>query len=167
MLRANGPALLFESVPGHTMPVLGNLFGTQERVAQAMGVAQVQDIRQLGEVLASLKEPQAPHSLREAWGMGGMLKQLLNMAPKKVSSAPCHEVVWQGAEVDLRKLPIQHCWPGDVAPLVTWGLVITRGPNKTRQNLGIYASNCSRPTSSSCAGCPHRAAGRWIFATTH
>ncbi|MDO5653010.1 MAG: 4-hydroxy-3-polyprenylbenzoate decarboxylase [Brachymonas sp.] len=138
VLRKQGPALLFENVPGHTMPVLGNLFGTQQRVAQAMGVQEVQDIRAFGQVLADLKEPQAPHSLREAFEMRGLLKQLLNMAPKKTGSAPCQQQVWEGKDVDLTRLPIQHCWPGDVAPLITWGLVITRGPHKQRQNLGIY-----------------------------
>ena len=138
VLRQMGPALLFENPTNHTMPVLGNLFGTQQRVARAMGVQDVRELRQVGVVLADLKEPQAPHSLREAFGMGSLLKQLFNMAPKSVSSPPCQEQVWEGADVDLARLPIQHCWPGDVAPLVTWGLVITRGPHKRRQNLGIY-----------------------------
>ncbi|MFV0601382.1 MAG: 4-hydroxy-3-polyprenylbenzoate decarboxylase [Brachymonas sp.] len=138
VLRQAGPALLFENPTGYTMPVLGNLFGTPQRVARAMGVQDMRELRQVGAVLADLKEPQAPHSLREAFGMGSLLKQLLNMAPKSVSSPPCQEQVWEGADVDLASLPIQHCWPGDVAPLVTWGLVITRGPHKRRQNLGIY-----------------------------
>ena len=138
VLRQMGPALLFENPTDHTMPVLGNLFGTQQRVARAMGVQDVRELRQVGVVLADLKEPQAPHSLREAFGMGSLLKQLFNMAPKSVSSPLCQEQVWEGADVDLARLPIQHCWPGDVAPLVTWGLVITRGPHKRRQNLGIY-----------------------------
>ncbi len=138
VLRQAGPALLFENPTGYTMPVLGNLFGTPQRVARAMGVQDMRELRQVGAVLADLKEPQAPHSLREAFGMGSLLKQLLNMTPKSVSSPPCQEQVWEGADVDLASLPIQHCWPGDVAPLVTWGLVITRGPHKRRQNLGIY-----------------------------
>ena len=138
VLRQAGPALLFENPTGYTMPVLGNLFGTPQRVARAMGVQDMRELRQVGAVLADLKEPQAPHSLCEAFGMGSLLKQLLNMAPKSVSSPPCQEQVWEGADVDLASLPIQHCWPGDVAPLVTWGLVITRGPHKRRQNLGIY-----------------------------
>ena len=128
VLRQMGPALLFENPTNHTMPVLGNLFGTQQRVARAMGVQDVRELRQVGVVLADLKEPQAPHSLREAFGMGSLLKQLFNMAPKSVSSPPCQEQVWEGADVDLARLPIQHCWPGDVAPLVTWGLTITKGP---------------------------------------
>ena len=138
VLRAGGPALLFERPTGHTMPVLGNLFGTPARVAKAMGVANLQDLRLFGHVLASLKEPEAPRGFKDMIGLGGLLKTLWHMAPRELRSAPCQEVVWEGADVDLARLPVQHCWPGDVAPLVTWGLVVTRGPNKTRQNLGIY-----------------------------
>ncbi|MCK6415959.1 MAG: 4-hydroxy-3-polyprenylbenzoate decarboxylase [Giesbergeria sp.] len=138
VLRAGGPAILFENPTGHSMPVLGNLFGTPERVARAMGVESIAGLRPFGELLASLKEPEAPKGFKEMVGMGGLLKTLWNMAPKERSSPPCQEVVWEGADVDLARLPIQHCWPGDVAPLVTWGLVITQGPHKARQNLGIY-----------------------------
>ncbi len=138
VLRAGGPALLFERPTGHAMPVLGNLFGTPARVARAMGVTDLRDLRAFGEALAALKEPEAPKGLREMVGMSGLLKTLWHMAPREVRSAPCQEVVWEGADVDLARLPVQHCWPGDVAPLVTWGLVVTRGPNKRRQNLGIY-----------------------------
>jgi len=138
VLRAGGPAMLFENPTGHRMPVLGNLFGTPERVARAMGVESIAGLRPFGELLASLKEPEAPKGFKEMVGMGGLLKTLWNMAPKERSSPPCQEVVWEGADVDLARLPIQHCWPGDVAPLVTWGLVITQGPHKARQNLGIY-----------------------------
>jgi len=138
VLRAGGPAMLFENPKGHSMPVLGNLFGTPKRVARAMGVESIAGLRPFGELLASLKEPEAPKGFKEMVGMGGLLKTLWNMAPKERSSPPCQEVVWEGADVDLARLPIQHCWPGDVAPLVTWGLVITQGPHKARQNLGIY-----------------------------
>ena len=138
VLRANGPAILFEKAAGHTMPVLGNLFGTTQRVARAMGVAELQGLRPFGELLASLKEPEAPKGFRAMVGMRGLLKTLWNMAPKELSSAPCQEVVWEGEDVDLTHLPVQHCWPGDIAPLITWGLVITQGPHKARQNLGIY-----------------------------
>ena len=138
VLRAGGPAMLFENPTGHRMPVLGNLFGTPERVARAMGVESIAGLRPFGELLASLKEPEAPKGLKEMVGMGSLLKTLWNMAPKERSSPPCQEVVWEGQDVDLARLPIQHCWPGDVAPLVTWGLVITQGPHKARQNLGIY-----------------------------
>ena len=138
VLRAGGPAMLFENPTGHRMPVLGNLFGTPERVARAMGVESIAGLRPFGELLASLKEPEAPKGFKEMVGMGSLLKTLWNMAPKERSSPPCQEVVWEGADVDLARLPIQHCWPGDVAPLVTWGLVITQGPHKARQNLGIY-----------------------------
>jgi len=137
-LRAGGPALLFENPTGHSIPVLGNLFGTTRRVALGMGVADVSELRQFGHLLASLKEPEAPKGLKELMGMGSLVKTLWNMAPKELRSAPCQEVVWEGQDVDLARLPIQHCWPGDVAPLITWGLVITKGPHKARQNLGIY-----------------------------
>jgi len=148
VLRAQGPALLFEKpvTKGVTqaMPVLANLFGTPERVAFGMGVPIEKNadwktaLREVGRTLSALKEPEPPKGLRDAWDKLPLLKQVLNMAPKVLSSAPCQEVVWQGEEVDLARLPIQHCWPGDVAPLITWGLTVTRGPNKTRQNLGIY-----------------------------
>ena len=138
VLRADGPALLFERPAGHTMPVLGNLFGTPRRVARAMGVDDLKALRPFGELLASLKEPEAPRGWKDMVGLGGLLKTLWNMAPRELRSAPCQDIVWEGADVDLAKLPIQHCWPGDVAPLVTWGLVITQGPYKARQNLGIY-----------------------------
>ncbi len=138
VLRAGGPALLFERPTGHSMPVLGNLFGTTGRVARAMGVGSLGELRQFGEVLAALKEPQAPGGLKDMVALSGLVKTLWHMSPKERSSAPCQEQVWEGADVDLARLPIQHCWPDDVAPLITWGLVITRGPHKTRQNLGIY-----------------------------
>jgi 4-hydroxy-3-polyprenylbenzoate decarboxylase len=138
VLRAGGPALLFEQPTGHSMPVLANLFGTPDRVARAMGVADLQGLRPFGELLAALKEPEAPKGLKDMLGMGGLLKTLWNMAPRERSSAPCQDIVWEGHDVDLARLPVQHCWPGDVAPLITWGLVITQGPHKARQNLGIY-----------------------------
>ena len=138
VLRAGGPALLFEQPTGHTIPVLGNLFGTTRRVALGMGVNNVSELRQFGHVLATLKEPEAPKGFKELVGMGSLVKTLWSMAPKELRSAPCQELVWEGTDVDLARLPIQHCWPGDVAPLITWGLVITQGPHKARQNLGIY-----------------------------
>ena len=138
VLRAGGPALLFENPTGHRMPVLANLFGTPGRVARALGVAGLAEIRAFGEVLAQLKEPEPPRGVKDLWGRRDLLKTLWSMAPSVVRRPPCQQIVWEGAEVDLARLPIQHCWPGDVAPLVTWGLTITRGPNKPRQNLGIY-----------------------------
>jgi len=137
-LRAGGPALLFENPTGHSMPVLGNLFGSTRRVALGMGVGDVSELRQFGQVLAMLKEPEAPKGFKELVGLSSMVKTLWNMAPKEQRSAACQDVVWEGADVDLARLPVQHCWPGDVAPLITWGLVITKGPHKARQNLGIY-----------------------------
>jgi 4-hydroxy-3-polyprenylbenzoate decarboxylase len=138
VLRSGGPALLFERPTGHTIPVLANLFGTPLRVARGMGVNDLRELRPFGEALAALKEPEAPKGFKDMMGLGGLLKTLWHMAPAEVRSAPCQEVVWEGADVDLGRLPVQHCWPGDVAPLVTWGLVVTKGPNKKRQNLGIY-----------------------------
>ena len=138
VLRAGGPALLFEKPKGHSVPVLANLFGTVKRVALGMGEDDPARLREVGKLLAYLKEPEPPKGLRDAWEKWPVLKQVLNMAPKEVRSAPCQDVVWEGTDVDLGRLPIQHCWPGDVAPLVTWGLTVTKGPHKKRQNLGIY-----------------------------
>ena len=139
VLRRGGPALLFEKPEGSSMPVLGNLFGTPRRVALGMGEESVQALREVGELLASLKEPQAPRGLKDALGKVAMLKSALwDMAPKEIRGAPCQSVVWEGTDVDLGRLPIQTCWPGDAGPLITWGLVVTRGPHKERQNLGIY-----------------------------
>ncbi|TVU68362.1 4-hydroxy-3-polyprenylbenzoate decarboxylase [Cobetia crustatorum] len=137
-LKAGGPALLFENVKGHTMPVLGNLFGTTRRVALGMGQESVEALREVGELLAFLKEPEPPKGFRDAWNKLPIFKQVMSMGPKRVKRAPCQEVVLEGDDVNLDMIPIQHCWPGDAAPLVTWPLVITRGPHKERQNLGIY-----------------------------
>ena len=138
-LRAGGPAILFERPRGHSMPVLGNLFGTPRRVAWGMGADDVSALREVGELLASLKEPEAPKGLRDALGKVAMLKSALwDMAPREVRGAPAQEVVWEGNDVDLARLPVQTCWPEDAGPLLTWGLVVTRGPHKKRQNLGIY-----------------------------
>ena len=145
VLRAQGPAILFENPTDHHMPVLANLFGTPRRVALGMGEESVTALREVGKLLAYLKEPEPPKGLKDAWEKWPILKQVLNMAPKIVASAPCQEIVWQGKDVDLGRLPIQHCWPGDVAPLITWGLVVTRGPNKPRQNLGIYRQQVIAP----------------------
>ncbi|MHB1232140.1 MAG: 4-hydroxy-3-polyprenylbenzoate decarboxylase [Burkholderiales bacterium] len=138
VLRAGGPAILFEKPTGHTIPVLGNLFGTPRRVAMGMGEDDVAALREVGKLLAFLKEPDPPKGLKDAWDKLPLYKQVLNMAPKEVSRAPCQDIVWEGDEVDLGRLPIQTCWPGDAAPLITWGLVVTKGPHKARQNLGIY-----------------------------
>ncbi len=138
VLRAQGPALLFENPVGYTMPVLGNLFGTTRRVALGMGQDSVESLREVGKVLAFLKEPEPPKSIRDAWDKLPLFRQALNLTPREVARAPCQENVLKGSEVDLEKLPIQTCWPGDAGPLITWPLVITRGPHKERQNLGIY-----------------------------
>ena len=137
-LRAGGPALLFENVKGSEMPLLGNLFGTPKRVAMGMGQDSVEALREVGELLAFLKEPEPPKGFRDAWEKLPIFKQIMSMGPKTVRSAPVQQRVFEGDEVDLDRLPIQHCWPGDAAPLVTWPLVITKGPHKSRQNLGIY-----------------------------
>ena len=137
-LRAKGPALLFENPKGYSTPVLCNLFGTPERVAMGMGQESVAALRDLGTLLAFLKEPEPPKGLRDLWDKRHDFKQVLNMPVKEVKNAPCQEIVLEGDQVDLDRLPIQTCWPGDVAPLVTWALAITRGPEKERQNLGIY-----------------------------
>jgi 4-hydroxy-3-polyprenylbenzoate decarboxylase len=137
-LRAGGPALFFENPKGSTIPVLGNLFGTPERVALGMGEESVAALREVGKLLAFLKEPEPPKGLKDAWEKLPVFKQVLNMAPKIVKNAQCQAVVWEGDDVDLGKLPIQTCWPGDAGPLITWGLVVTKGPHKDRLNLGIY-----------------------------
>ncbi|KGJ98042.1 4-hydroxy-3-polyprenylbenzoate decarboxylase [Thalassotalea sp. ND16A] len=137
-LRAEGPALLFENPIGYDMPVLTNLFGTAERVALAMGQEDVSSLRNVGKLLAMLKEPEPPTGFKDAFEKLPVFKQVLNMPTKRLKKAPCQDVVFSGDEVDLTRLPIQTCWPGDVAPLITWGLTVTRGPEKERQNLGIY-----------------------------
>ena len=151
VLRQGGPAILFENPTGFDTPVLGNLFGTVRRVALGMGqdvateAEALAKLREVGKVLSILKEPEPPKGFKDAWEKLPLLKQVLTMSPKQVSSAPCQDVVLEGKDVDLSRLPIQHCWPGDVAPLVTWGLTVTRGPNKTRQNLGIYRQQVLGP----------------------
>ena len=137
-LRAGGPALLFENPKNHDMPVLANLFGTPERVAMGMGQDSVEALREVGKLLAYLKEPEPPKGLRDLWEKLPVFKQVLNMPAKVLKKAPCQEVVLTGDDVDLSKIPVQRCWPGDAAPLVTWGLSVTKGPHKKRQNLGIY-----------------------------
>jgi len=137
-LDKQGPALLFENVNGSDIPVLANLFGTTRRVAMAMGQEDLAALRELGKLLAELKQPEPPKGLKDAIKKIPVLKQVLNMPVKTVKKGQCQEVVIEGDAVDLSKLPIQTCWPKDAAPLVTWGLTITKGPLKKRQNLGIY-----------------------------
>jgi 4-hydroxy-3-polyprenylbenzoate decarboxylase len=138
VLRAGGPALLFENPKGSRIPVLANLFGTPRRVALGMGEESTEALREIGSLLATLKQPEPPKGLKDAWNALPVFKKVLDMAPKQVSRPACQEVVLKGEQIDLSKLPIQHCWPEDIAPLITWGLVITKGPEKKRQNLGIY-----------------------------
>jgi 4-hydroxy-3-polyprenylbenzoate decarboxylase len=137
-LKKKGPALLFENPKGYSIPVLGNLFGTPKRVAMAMGQEDVESLRDVGKLLAFLKEPEPPAGWKDLLEKAPKFKNALYLNPKEVRKAPCQEVVIEEDYVDLNKLPIQTCWPGDAGPLVTWPLVITRGPNKERQNLGIY-----------------------------
>ena len=138
VLRAGGPALLFENPKGSDIPVLTNLFGTAHRVALGMGEESVEALREVGRLLAYLKEPEPPKGMKDAWQKMPIFKQVLNMAPKVVKSAACQQQVIEGDDIDLSNYPIQHCWPEDVAPLITWGLVVTKGPHKPRQNMGIY-----------------------------
>ena len=138
VLRAEGPALLFENVKGSSTPVLGNLFGTPKRVAMGMGEDKVEALREIGKLLAMLKEPSPPKGMKDAWKQLPMFKKVLDMAPKKIKNAACQQHVIESDDVDLKNIPVQTCWPGDAGPLITWGLVITRGPEKPRQNLGIY-----------------------------
>jgi len=153
VLRAGGPALLFERPAGFALPVLGNLFGSVERIALAMGIDAGTDprpaLRDIGRLLAALREPDPPKGLRDAVTKLPQLARLagkvFDMAPKVVSSAPCQETVWDGKDADLSRLPVQTCWPGDAGPLITWGLTVTRGPLKPRQNLGIYRQQVIGP----------------------
>ncbi len=139
VLRQGGPALLFDNPSGFDVPVLGNLFGTARRVALAMGRESTDELREVGKLLAYLKEPEPPQGVRDAFGKLPLLKQALwDMAPKEVSAGACQDIVWEGEEVDIARFPVQTCWPGDAGPLITWGLTVTRGPHKKRQNLGIY-----------------------------
>jgi len=138
VLRNGGPALLFEQPKGHGIPVLGNLFGTPERVALGMGAESVEALREIGRLLAFLKQPDPPKGLKAAWESLPIFRKVLDMAPKRLRSAPCQAHVLEGGDVDLGRLPVQTCWPGDAGPLITWGLVVSRGPNQKRQNLGIY-----------------------------
>jgi 4-hydroxy-3-polyprenylbenzoate decarboxylase len=153
VLRAGGPALLFERPAGFALPVLGNLFGSVERIALAMGIDAGTDprpaLRDIGRLLAALREPDPPRGLRDAVAKLPQLARLagkvFDMAPKVVASAPCQETVWEGKDADLSRLPVQTCWPGDAGPLITWGLTVTRGPLKPRQNLGIYRQQVIGP----------------------
>ncbi len=137
-LKQGGPALLFENLRGSRFPLLANLFGTVERVALGMGADDQSKLREIGQLLAFLKEPEPPKGLKSAWETLPVFRKVLDMAPKKLNSAPCQACEIDADNVDLAALPIQTCWPGDAGPLITWGLVITRGPDKQRQNLGIY-----------------------------
>ena len=145
VLRAGGPALLFERPAGHSIPVLANLFGTVRRVARAMGAQDPSALREIGRLLAELRQPEPPQGLRELWEKLPLAKKIFAMQPKEVRSPPCQEIVREGADVDLGALPVQTCWPGDAGPLITWGLTITRGPFKARQNLGIYRQQVIAP----------------------
>ena len=137
-LRRGGPALLFENPLNSDIPVLANLFGTTKRVAMAMGQKDVEALRDVGKLLAFLKEPEPPKGWKDLLEKAPIFKQALNLSPKIIKSPPCQEVVIEEGDIDISTLPIQTCWPEDVAPLITWPLVITKGPNKERQNLGIY-----------------------------
>ncbi|MDX2426738.1 MAG: 4-hydroxy-3-polyprenylbenzoate decarboxylase [Cycloclasticus sp.] len=138
VLRRQGPALLFENPKGYSVPVLANLFGTPKRVALGMGQDSVDALSEVGEVLAALKEPEPPEGMKDAWEKLPVYKQVLNMAPRLVKKPNCQQVVIAADDVDLAAFPIQTCWPDDAGPLITWPLVITKGPTAKRQNLGIY-----------------------------
>ncbi|MCB1751924.1 MAG: 4-hydroxy-3-polyprenylbenzoate decarboxylase [Gammaproteobacteria bacterium] len=137
-LRHQGPALLFEKVKGSEFPVLGNLFGTTARVALGMGEESVEALRDVGRLLATLKEPEPPKGVKDAWSKLPLYRKVLDMTPKEIRHPPCRDTVIEADAIDLSRIPIQTCWPLDAGPLITWGLVVTRGPDKTRQNLGIY-----------------------------
>ena len=144
-LRAGGPALLFENPTGYSIPVLANLFGTTQRVALGMGEESVDALREVGRLLAMLREPDPPQSMKDAWRALPVFKKVLDMAPKRVRQAACQAHVLLGDQVDLGRLPIQTCWPKDVGPLITWGLVFTRGPRQNRLNIGVYRQQVIGP----------------------
>jgi len=152
-LRRGGPAVLFEQPAGYDTPVLGNLFGTTRRVARAMGAEDIEALREIGRLLAFLKEPDPPKGMREAWQSLPIFKKVLDMAPRRVRRASCQQHIQTGADVDLSRLPIQTCWPGDAGPQITWGLVVTRGPHAERANMGIYRQQVLGP---------NRVAMRWL-----
>ena len=153
-LRAKGPAILFENPVGSDIPLLGNLFGTPERVAFGMGEDSVEALREVGKLLAFLKEPDPPKGLKDAWNTLPIFKKVLDMAPKTTRSPACQQESWD--TVDLGRLPVQTCWPGDAGPLITWGLVITKGPHKKRQNMGIYRQQVIAPNKTIMRWLSHR-----------
>jgi 4-hydroxy-3-polyprenylbenzoate decarboxylase len=160
-LRREGPALLFERPAGFDVKVLANLFGTPRRVALGMGANNIGDLRQIGALLASLREPEPPRGLGDAGRLMDMAKALWNMKPTRRSTGPCREVVIEGDSIDLARWPVQTCWPGDAGPLITWGLVITRGPLRVanprrRQNLGIYRQQVIGRRETIMRWLPHR-----------
>ncbi len=148
-LKRGGPAILFERPKGYSIPVLGNLFGTVRRIALGMGTDDPSALRDIGRLLAALREPEPPKGFRDLWAklpeLKGLASKVLDMAPKVLDSAPCQDVIWEGKDVDLARLPVQTCWPEDAGPLITWGLTVTRGPHKPRQNLGIYRQQVIGP----------------------
>jgi 4-hydroxy-3-polyprenylbenzoate decarboxylase len=160
VLRAKGPALLFEQAQTndrkYAIPVLANLFGTPHRVAMGMGEDSTDALREIGKLLAYLREPEPPKGLKDAWDKLPVLRQVLNMSAREISNAPCQQTILEGSRATLEHLPIQHCWPEDAAPLITWGLVVTRGPHKARQNLGIYRQQVIAPNKTIMRWLAHR-----------
>lgn len=144
-LRQEGPALLFENPKNSSIPLLGNLFGSVQRIVLAMGMENLSEVTELGRLLAFLSQPEPPRSLKEAWKSLPIFQKILQMSPKLSKNAACQEIQLQGSEVNLDKFPIQTCWPEDAAKLITWGLVITKGPENKRQNLGIYRQQVIAP----------------------
>ncbi|MEE9319116.1 MAG: 4-hydroxy-3-polyprenylbenzoate decarboxylase [Granulosicoccus sp.] len=153
-LRAGGPALLFENPVGSSIPLLANLFGTPERVAYGMGEDSVEALREVGKLLALLKEPDPPKGLKDAWSALPVFRKVLDMAPKITKNAACQAEQWP--DVDLGRLPVQTCWPGDAGPLITWGLVVTKGPHKKRQNMGVYRQQVIAPNKTIMRWLSHR-----------
>ena len=155
-LRADGPALVFENPSGFTTPVVGNLFGSTRRVAAAMGLRSATDLRRLGRELAFLKAPELPSKLGDVLRSLPSFSKLVHVNPRVGREAPCQEVVKEMAEVDLSTLPIQTCWPQDAGPLITWGLVVTRGPYKARHNVAVYRQQVLGPNKVIMRWLPHR-----------
>jgi len=156
VLRKGGPAILFENPVGFDVPVLANLFGTPKRVALGMGEDSVEALRDVGKLLAFLKEPEPPKGFKDAWQNMPVFRKVLDMAPKLEKKADCQAQQFTGDDVDLAQYPVQTCWPGDAGPLITWGLVVTKGPDKSRQNLGIYRNQVIGPNKTIMRWLAHR-----------
>lgn len=156
IIRSKGPALLFKNPIGYTMPVLCNLFGTIDRIILGIGINNVVSLRNIGELLAFLKEPQLPTGLRDFLSKMPHFRHILHMPTKTVHEAVCQENICQAEDVDITCMPIMRCWPKDISPIITWGITITQGLKNKRQNLGIYRQQVLSKNKIIIRWLPHR-----------